>query len=164
MIAIGGVVIFSLNSTGMFSETLIASGVKLFDKNDRADSIVVRFIQEHINKEEKYYTFSKIGFVKSSTPKFMLESVPTKDKKPYYEFIEKHYNNGLSKSFTVEIDILAGDGSKIETLQYKKCQVESYFVYVNDSKGKFSLTGESISGMEIRDVTKFECTTFSIIV
>ncbi len=131
------------------------------DKNDYATNFVVRFIDQD-GVEHVFYTFSKIDFVKSSEIKFQLDSIPSKDKEQFYEFVSQSMKNTNSVRFDVSIDLLAADGSLIETLNYKKCLVEEYFVYVNDSKGKFSFLEDANSKLEIRDATQFECVGFTI--
>ena len=62
----------------------------------------------------------------------------------------------------ISIEIFSGDGTLLERLNYKRCEVESYFVYVNDSKGKFSFVEDEESKLEIRDVAQFSCIGFSV--
>jgi len=150
----------SMLSTATYLSDVFAKGVNL-DENDYATNFVVRFIDAGGNEYE-FYTFSKIGFVRSVDIKFQLESIPSKDKQPYYEFISKSMISGETKRFDVALDLIAADGSIIETLNYKSCMVDEYFVYVNDSKGKFSFLENENSKLEIRDITKFECSGFSI--
>jgi len=150
----------SMLSTATYLGDVFAKGVNL-DENDYATNFVVRFIDSGGNEYE-FYTFSKIGFVKSVDIKFQLESIPSKDKAPYYEFISKSMISGETKRFDVALDLIAADGSIIETLNYKSCMVDEYFVHVNDSKGKFSFLENENSKLEIRDITKFECSGFSI--
>lgn len=140
----------------------IPATVKNLGNTERAESIVVRIQTE---KELKFFTFSKLGFVKSKTVQFLLESLPTNDKKPFYNLVAKSLNHSPdARPFDVNIDLVAGDGSIIHTLNYKKCTIESYFVYVNDSKGDYRFSKDKTDRMEIRDVTKFDCMGFSITV
>ncbi|MCJ8306601.1 MAG: hypothetical protein HRU07_06070 [Nitrosopumilus sp.] len=59
------------------------------------------------------------------------------------------------------IDVFSGDGEIIETLAYSNCDVTEYFVHGVDSKGKIFFTEED-GTVEIREVTKFECVSFSL--
>ena len=158
-----GFVVFALtliSLTGL-NDSIFSDAVKFLNPQDRADSIAVRINTGSEQKE--YYSFSKIGYVKSNDHSFLLESIPSKDKLSYYKLVNNSLNSPIFGNFDVAIDIIAGDGSVIETLQYKKCKVEEYFTYVNDSKGKYRLTGDDTSkGLEIRDVTKLTCIGFSI--
>ena len=150
----------SILSTSTYLSDVFAKGVNL-DENDYATNFVITFIDNGGN-EFPFYTFSKIGFVRSDDIKFQLESIPSKDKVPYYEFISKSMTSGETTRFDVSMDLLAADGSIIETLNYKSCLVEEYFIHVNDSKGKFSFLEDDNSKLEIHDITKFECSGFSI--
>ena len=147
-------------TTAMYLDEVFAKDTNL-DKNDYATNFVVRFIDKN-GVEHVFYTFSKIDFIKSSGIKFQLDSIPSKDKEIFYESISQSMVNINSIRFDVSIDLLAADGSLIETLNYKKCLVEEYFVYVNDSKGKFSFLEDANSKLEIRDATQFECAGFTL--
>lgn len=151
---------FTLMNFDTLSKAAIASAATIFNKNDRADSLVVKIKTD--SEVQTYYTFSKIGYVRSDEPSFLLESIPTKDKKPFYQWIDKNKYNQSPQTTNIEIAILAGDGSAISTLIYKDCKVDNYFAYVDDSKGSFSLSGEQNTKPEIRDVVKFTCVGFSI--
>jgi len=59
------------------------------------------------------------------------------------------------------IDIFSGDGEIIETLVYSDCDVTEYFVHGIDSRGKIFFV-ENDGSVEIREVTKFECISFTI--
>ena len=150
-VGIVAVTLLSINAFGV--------DIASFNKNNFADSIEVTFIGDD-GKNKKFYSFSKIGFVKSKIAKFSLESVPSKDKMPFYELVKVQLDNPTKKLFDVKIDILAGDGSLIETLYYKKCELEKYFVYSNDSKGKYRFLEGKTSEMELREVSKFSCLRF----
>jgi len=152
----------SMLSTATYLGEVFGKGTNL-DENDYATNFVVKFIN-HEGKEITFYTFSKIGFVRSNEIKFQLESLPSKDKEPYYELISKSMKSTTTARFDVAIDLMAADGYIIETLNYKKCLVESYFVHVNDSKGKFSFLEGENSKLEIREITKFACLGFTIVV
>ncbi len=150
----------SMLSTATYLSEVFGKGTNL-DENDYATNFVVRLVT-HEGDEFTIYTFSKIGFVRSTDIKFQLESIPSKDKEPYYDLISKSIKNPATTRFNVAIDLMAADGYIIETLDYRKCMVESYFVHVNDSKGKFSFLEGENSKLEIRDITKFECSGFTL--
>ncbi|MDE1770801.1 MAG: hypothetical protein KGI28_09685 [Thaumarchaeota archaeon] len=94
-----------------------------------------------------------------SSPQFMLESIPSKDKSKYYSLISTFSNTAAGNNnidfVDVAIDILAGDGSTIETLHYSKCQVMEYYVATNDNKQQYRFT--SNDGPELRDDANFSC-------
>lgn len=129
-----------------------------------ATSFIVHFKTQSTNFD--IYTISKIAqstntntnAKQSSGPsQFQLESIPSQDKKKYYDLIAYYINtSGDGRDTTdVNIDILTKDGSIIETLQYSKCQISSYYVITNDNKmqNRFAQT----DGMELRDQVNFIC-------
>ncbi len=128
---------------------------------DFADSISVTIANG--DGKLKINSFSKIGFVKSNGIEFLLESTPSKDKKPYYKLVDKSLTNINSRpQYNIDIEVIAVDGSIIETLNYKKCTITEYFLYIDDSKGKSKSVDKKQPKMEIRDVTKFECVSLRI--
>lgn len=150
----------SILSTSTYLSDVFAKGVYL-EENDYATTFVVQFT-DHEGEEFSFYSFSKIGFVRSDEIKFQLESIPSKDKERYYVFVAESMKSSVPPRFDITIYLMADDGYIIEKLNYKKCMVEEYFVHVNDSKGKFSFLEDANSKLEIRDITKFECSGFSI--
>ncbi len=139
------------------------AGITLSNDNV-AKTIQVRVNPMGTNLEKTFDSFSRIGFV-SGENNFLLESVPSKDKKPFYEQVSKSLEtkNTLSKNkgMNISIDIFSGDGEIIETLKYRDCDVIEYFVHGVDSRGKIFFV-ENDGTVEIREVTKFECVSFTI--
>ena len=138
--------------------------------NDRAQSFVVRIQME---KELTFYTFSRIAQIGQTIgedsgsntpqsfyggPQFELESIPSKDKKPFYELVTKYQKGPKPQPFTVNIDIIAGDGSVIETLNYEKCEISAYWVFSDDNEQSYRFAKND--GIEIRDATDFLCTGY----
>ena len=147
-------------STVSHLDDVFAKGTNL-DENDYATKFIVR-ITDKDGIEHTFFTFSKISFVRSVEPKFQLDSLPSKDKGIFYEIVSQSLKSPYNSRFDVSLDLLAADNSLVETYNYKKCEVESHFVYVNDSKGKFSFLEDANSKLEIREATKFACTGLSI--
>jgi len=139
------------------------AGVTL-DNDNVAKTILVRVNPMGTNLEKSFDSFSRIGFV-SGENNFLLESVPSKDKKPFYDQIRKSLeaknSNLKNKGLNISIDIFSGDGEIIETLIYRGCDVTEYFVHGVDSRGKIFFV-ENEGTVEIREVTKFECVSFTI--
>ncbi len=137
-------------------------------ERDAAKIMRVRVVETGHNNELVLGSFSRIGFVSASTS-FLLESVPSEDKKPFYKFVKKSLesNQNMLANPTlldVKIDIFSGDYDLINTLSYKKCFVTDYFVHSVDSKGKISFLKENDLSIEIREVTKFSCNSFHLII
>ena len=129
-----------------------------------AKTIQVRVTQSGTLDENTYDSFSRIGFVDGET-NFLLESIPSKDKKSFYELvkasIEDKNTRKTDKKMDVAIDLYSGDGEIILTLEYSGCSVTEYFIHGVDSKGKIFFLEED-GTVEIREVTKFSCTGFTL--
>ena len=137
------------------------------NKMDVAQLMRVRIVETGHNNELVFGSFSRIGFI-SGTGEFLLESIPSEDKKPFYKFVQKSLNNQLNvlanpTYLDIKIDIFSGDYDLINTLSYEKCFVFDYFVHSVDSRGKISFV-EDYQGIEIREVTKFTCNSFKLII
>jgi hypothetical protein len=129
-----------------------------------AKTIQVRVNPTGTNIENTFDSFSRIGFVQGEA-NFLLESVPSKDKKPFYLLVQKSLESKntvlKNKGMNISMDIFSGNGEIIETLKYNDCDITEYFVHGVDSKGKIFFT-EDDGTVEIREVTKFECTSFAL--
>jgi len=133
-------------------------------EDDRAHSFVVRF--DFGKGEIPIYSYSRmVEFGKESinisTPKFQLESIPSKDKMRIYEEVHNSVGSKDPKSFDVAIDIIAGDGSIIETLTYRTCKITDYNIYTNDNKEDYRF-GKG-DGLEQRDLLNIICGAFDLI-
>jgi hypothetical protein len=129
-----------------------------------AKTILVRINPTGTNIEYPFDSFSRIGFV-DGEGNFLLESVPSKDKKPFYSLVKKSLDSKTTllknKGMDVNIDIFSGNGEIIETLKYSNCDVTEYFVHGVDSLGKIWFV-ENTGTVEIREVTKFECVSLTL--
>jgi hypothetical protein len=160
---IGVSIIFTISVLYSYPDLQAFGGVTL-NSADAAKSIQVRVTPVGTNNERTYDSFSRIGFV-AGNANFLLESVPSKDKKSFYSLVKTSLEdkNRISKSnlLDVSIDIFSGDGEIIETLVYKQCSVTEYFVHVIDSKGTILFLKDDGS-VEIREVTKFQCISLTL--
>ena len=88
------------------------AGVTLSNDNV-AKSMQIRINPSGTNQELAFDSFSRIGFVEGEG-NFLLESVPSKDKKPYYSLVKKSLDatgtNLKNKGMNVAIDIFSGNG------------------------------------------------------
>jgi len=152
-------------SDGVFVNTAHAGPA--LDQRDVAQVMRVRVVETGHNNELVIGSFSRIGFVSDSTS-FLLESVPSKDKKPFYKFVKESLEskgNVLANPtfLDIKIDIFSGGYDLINTLSYEKCYVTDYFVHSVDSKGKIPFLKENDLSIEIREVTKFSCNSFRLL-
>jgi len=152
-------------SEGVFVNTAHAGPA--IDQRDAAQIMRVRVVETGHNNELVFGSFSRIGF-SSGANEFLLESVPSEDKKPFYKFVRDslHDSQNVLANPTyldINIDIFSGDYDLINTLSYEKCMVSEYFVHSVDSRGKIPFI-ENYQGIEIREVTKFTCTSFNLVI
>lgn len=144
------------------------AGAALSSK-DSAKTMRVRVTQSGHADEYVFGSFSRIGFI-SGANDFLLESIPSEDKKPFYKLVRdslKQINQPALANPTkldVQIDLFSGDYDLIQTLSYKKCSVFDYFVHAVDSRGKISFLQDGTDEIEIREVTKFTCASFDLII
>ncbi len=136
-------------------------------ERDAAKIMRVRVIETGHNNELVIGSFSRIGFVSDHTS-FLLESVPSEDKKPFYKFVRDSLEtkgNMLANPtlLDIHIDIFSGDYDLINTLSYEKCFVNDYFVHSVDSRGKIPFLKGNDQSIEIREVTKFACNSFRLL-
>ena len=153
-------------SEGVFVNTAHAGPA--LDQRDVAQLMRVRIAETGHNNELTFGSFSRIGFISDSSSSFLLESVPSEDKKPFYRFVKASLetNQNMLANPTlldIKIDIFSGDYDLIHTLSYEKCFVDDYFVHSVDSLGKIPFIQDN-RGIEIREVTKFACTSFNLII
>jgi len=138
------------------------AGITLSNDNV-AKTIQIRITESGTLDERTYDSFSRVGFV-SGEGNFLLESVPSKDKKPFYKLVKKSIEDksqSKDSRMDVAIDLYSGDGEIIQSLEYTDCSIDEYFVHGVDSKGKIFFLEED-GTVEIREVTKFSCISFTL--
>ena len=142
--------------------------------SERAQSFVVHFSGgDFFTETITIYTYSQfIHFSETITldsvstfqerPAFLLRSLPSHDKAVIYNLVDKFVNAGKKPDmFDVSVDVVAGDGSVIQTWDYSRCDVVDYATFVNDDKDKYRFSDKDEA--EIRDVLVVECAGFSLI-
>jgi len=145
--------------------------------NDRAMSIVVHFEGELFEKGETIYTYSKfvqvsakiktgdsaVVFLDSGNfPTFFLQALPSKDKHKVYELIDQYVNPGRTPAqYNITVDVLAGDGTIIQSWEYRNCGLYEYSTYLESSKEIYMFTGNDDS--EIREITSWDCSGYRLI-
>lgn len=89
-------------------------------------------------------------------PKFFLESLPSADKKQFYKFVSDWMDRGsLLNKFNIDVDVLDGKDSTIQTWKFDKCEITSYGTYLQDTVFLYQFSG--VQDSEIRDRTNFSC-------
>ena len=90
------------------------------------------------------------------SPKFFLESVPSANKKPFYDFVSDWMDGGdLLNEFDIDVTVLDGSSAEIQTWAFTTCEITSYGTYLQDTTFIYQFSGEKDS--EIRDRTSFSC-------
>ncbi len=93
---------------------------------------------------------------RDDNPKFFLESLPSADKKQFYEFIADWMDRGdLLNEFDVDIEVLDGTGATIQIWEFNTCEITSYGTYLQDTIFIYQFSG--VQDSEIRDRTNFSC-------
>ena len=155
--------------TNLNKNNLDTKQILSIDKHNSAQTFVVHFQGSDITPERTVYSFTKffpitneeIQFLLPNSlfgeePKFYLESLPSKDNEWYYQLMSKYINAGkIPEPFDVTVDVLVGDGTKLQSLEYKKCQVLEYKTYLEDSLFLRKFTNKFEK--EFRDRTIFQC-------
>jgi hypothetical protein len=146
-------------------------------KENRAERIIVEFSDGELKTTNTFYSFSKFlpitkdpsstipisipGNVIGQKPMFSLESLPTKDKERYYEFVGRYVNPGpIPQPFDTTIHIVTGNGKILQSWKYADCSTSNYVTFFTDNliRHKF----KQIPGSEIREKTFFECRGLSL--
>ena len=95
--------------------------------------------------------------------RFLLETLPSKENINYYQAIDDYFQSDspLFKRFDVSIDVVSGDGTVLQTWEYRNCDLEDYVVYLQDNIIFDRFSGEQ--GSEIRERSIFLCTGLSLV-
>ncbi len=95
--------------------------------------------------------------------RFLLETLPSKENINYYQAIDDYFqtDSPLFKEFDVSIDVVSGDGTVLQTWEYRNCDLEDYVVYLQDNIIFDRFSGEQ--GSEIRERSIFLCTGLSLV-
>jgi hypothetical protein len=92
---------------------------------------------------------------------FTVESLPTLDKKIFYEFLVKYVNSGKSpEPFDVTLDTILGDGSILHRFHYANCEIIDITWYLQQGNWLHQYSGKLQE--EIRERYSIECEGFKI--
>ena len=169
---------FSLDGNSNSPETppqKTLDSVDFIPNNDeRAQRFVASFSGGELESSNTFYTFPKFEpLVEQRNPHtpanhkinslgFTLESLPSKDKEGYYQFLSSYVNPEKEpEPFDVNIDLLTGNGKVIQTWNYVDCDLKKFDSYLQDSLLFFTFNGKSAVS-EIRDKQFFECVGFNV--
>ncbi len=106
------------------------------------------------NKDSPLYQFPLYEF--GDYPAFLLEGLPTSDKKQFYEGVDKWLTRkGVLQPFDVDIDVVAGDGSTIVTWEYRQCQPTAFGTFLQDVVFYYQYVDQDKA--EIHERAIFDC-------
>ena len=92
---------------------------------------------------------------------FAIESLPEKNKAPFYEFVSRYVNPGKApEPFDVSLDMITGGGDVLYTLEYANCDAIDFMWYLQQGSWyyQFSEAGSD----EIRERYIFYCEGFAL--
>jgi len=146
------------------------------DKKDTVQKYVVKISSDIFKSGQTYQTFAKftpMGLqedfplsiatnpISVQTKGFSLESLPSKDKQLFYQYvIDKLNNKRHVQPVDFSIDLVNGDGSILQTWKYPRCDVTNYSTYRQEVSAIFKFT--QVNKAEIRDKTFFSCTGLAV--
>lgn len=147
------------------------------NKENRAERIIVEFSGGELKTTNTFYSFSKFmpvtkdpssalpisipGNVIGQKPMFSLESLPTKDKERYYEFVSRYINPGaVPQPFDATIHVVTGNGKILQSWKYADCSASNYVTFFTDNLILYKF--KQTPGSEIREKTFFECQGLSL--
>ena len=153
--------------------TEVTAATTSLSDSERAQSFVVRFFGgDFFTETITIYTYSQFFHFRETIassnisfftdrPAFLLLSLPSHDKAVIYDLVNRYVNPGkVPDRFDVSVDVLAGDGSIIQTWDYRKCDVIDYSTFVNDKEDEYRFSDSDEA--EIRDILVIECAGFSL--
>ncbi|MFZ9006375.1 MAG: hypothetical protein ACO293_06310, partial [Nitrosopumilaceae archaeon] len=117
---------------------------------DRAKKFVVHFYNGEIEKifsttfpkfapsidslETPFVTITIAGNPVEGSPQFFLESVPSYDKRIFYEFLSRYVNpTKIPEPFDVSVDVILGDNTILQRWSYSDCELVNYQMRMDDS-------------------------------
>ena len=152
-----------------------ATEVSLTD-DDTAQSFVVHFSKgSYFTEDVTIYTYSEFFHFSASaftgeiptspvlgvTKIFLLRGLPSIDKQVISGLVERYTGAVASPTeFDVTVDVVTGDGTTLQSWEYRKCEVFDYSIYSDFNKDQYRY-GKSDKA-EIREVITIGCIGFSL--
>jgi hypothetical protein len=123
----------------------------------------VKFSPSGNTFETPFVTFTTPSNQFDSSPQFFLESLPSYDKKDYYEFLSRYVNPGKQpEPIDVSIDLITVENSILQRWNYVDCEVTNYQMSLDDSMLAYPFSKKPQG--EIRDKTDFACAGNNLLV
>ncbi len=141
------------------------------DQKDLVQKYIVKISSDIFKSGQTFQTFAKFtpmgvqdniplsiatNPVSGQSKSFSLESLPSKDKEQFYQYvIDKLNNKRQHQPVDVSVDLVTGDGTTLQTWKYPKCDVTNYSTYRQELIPIWKF--KQSNGPEIRDKTFFSC-------
>ena len=141
------------------------------DQKDLVQKYVVTLSSDIFKSGQTFQTFAKFtpmgvqdniplsiptNTISGQSKGFSLESLPSKDKEQFYQYvIDKLNNKRQVQSVDVSVDLVTGDGTTLQTWKYPRCEVTNYSIYRQEISAIWKF--KQSNGPEIRDKTNFSC-------
>jgi len=98
-----------------------------------------------------------------SSPQFFLESLPSYDKRDFYEFLSRYVNPVKQpEAFDVSVDLITVENKILQRWNYVDCEVTNYQMSLDDSMLSYPFSKKPQG--EIRDKTDFACAGNNLLV
>ncbi len=119
-------------------------------------TIFARFAPSVDSIDTPFVTFTTPGNPIGSSPQFFLESLPSYDKKGFYEFLSRYVNPGkIPEPVDISIDLVTGDNTILQRWNYADCEVTNYQMKLEDSLLRYPFSDKIQAA--INDKTNFNC-------
>jgi hypothetical protein len=146
------------------------------DQKDLIQKYIVTISSDIFKSGQTYQTFSSFtpmgaqtslplpipsNSISGQSKGFSLESLPSKDKEQFYQYVVDKLNNKRQvQPVDISVDLVTGDGTILQTWKYPRCDVTNYSTYRQEISAiwKFTQSNEP----EIRDKTFFACTGLKV--
>jgi len=152
-----------------YSDELVFTTEPVPSDADRAQTYVIHFFSGDLEETHSSSEFPKFtgltwdrgpytppGQAKQFDFGFVLESLPSKEKRELYEFLSRYLNPGKQpEPFDADIDVITGDNTLLQTLRYTGCQAADLKIFLHQSSWIYTFNGEMKD--EIREKYTFYC-------
>jgi hypothetical protein len=90
-------------------------------------------------------------------PEFILESLPSKDKKDFYKGVQNWMTRSPTlETFDVDVGVVSGDGKTIQTWKFTDCKLVGYGTFLQDITNFYQFSNKNEKA-EIRERASFVC-------
>ena len=150
------------------------TGSRIPDENQRAKSFKISMFGGELSEpvlNKQVYSFEnlrreRVGLTPNEQANqydrgFTVESLPTQDKKIFYEFLVRYVNSGKTpEPFDVHLDTILGDDSILHRFHYVNCEMIDITWYLQQGNWLYQYSGKLHE--EIRERYSMQCEGFKV--